>query len=166
MRYMVMATLLILLAAAQSSVVPLGRLYSGQPSFTLLVVTAWALDATWNESIFWAFMGGLCQDLLSIAPLGTAILPLIVTVFAIRIVQQQFEGLTFLMYLVVILIGTLIAHLILFILLGVTGYAIDLVPTVRYFVLPTLAWQLLSALPVYLFTRWLNRRLTPRRVTL
>lgn len=151
-----------MLAALQSSLFPFIRLYSGQPNVILLVVVAWALDADWGEALFWAFVGGLCQDLLSIAPLGTSVLPLCITVFAVKIAYAQVKRLSLLIYIGSVLAGTLLAQITLFILLGIIGYGIDPVPTVRYFMLPSLAYQLVLALPVYIFCRWLNR-LTRRR---
>ncbi|XWX05380.1 rod shape-determining protein MreD [Aggregatilineales bacterium SYSU G02658] len=155
--------LLIVLVALQSSVFPYIRFFSGQPNLILLVVVAWALDADWREAFTWAFVGGLLQDLMSIAPLGTSILPLVLAIFALKLLDQQFEGLSILLYFVVVVAASLLAQVVLFVGLGLVGYPIDLIPTIRYFLLPTMAYQIALALPVYLLVRWLHQLTRPRR---
>ncbi len=163
MRYVLVFLAIMVLAALQSSVFPLIRLSSGQPNLVFLLVVAWAIDADWNESMLWTIVGGLCQDLLSIAPIGTSILPLVLAVFAVKMALMQVKGLSFIVYMVVAVVGTLVALIFLFIMLGVTGYGIDSVPTVRYFLLPSLAYQIVAAVPMYMVVRWFNRQTTPRR---
>jgi rod shape-determining protein MreD len=154
---------LMVLAALQSSFFPFIRLSSGQPNLVFLLVVAWAIDADWNEAMLWTVVGGLCQDLLSIAPIGTSILPLVLAVFAVKMALMQVEGLSFIVYMGVVVVGTLLALLFLFVMLGVSSYGIDPVPTVRYFLLPSLAYQTVVAVPMYFVARWLNRKAAPRR---
>lgn len=163
MRALLIVLLLALAVALQSSFFPFIRLYSGQPNLIFLFVVAWAFDADWGEAFAWALVGGLFQDLLSVAPLGTSILPLCIAVFAVKMAYTQVKGVSLLIYIGVILVGTLLAQIVLFVMLGVTGYTIDLVPTVRYFMLPSLAYQLVLTVPAYLICRWLNRLTTRRR---
>jgi rod shape-determining protein MreD len=162
-RTILMLLLLASLAAFQSSLAPYIRFFSGQPNLVLLVVIAWALAVDWREAFAWAFAGGLLQDLLSIAPLGTSVLPLVVGVFVLKLLDQQFEGLSMLLYFAVAVAVSLFAQIVLFVALGLVGYPIDLIPTIRYFLLPTMAYQIALALPVYVLVRWLYALVCPRR---
>lgn len=164
---MLRAALLLLIlmsvVALQSSLAPYIRLFSGQPNLVLLIVIAWALDIDWREAFSWALIGGVLQDLMSIAPLGTSALPLIVAVFVAKQLDRQFEGLSILIYFFVAVVASLAAQVVLFVGLGLVGYPIDFVPTIRYFLLPTMAYQIALALPVYLAVRWFQRITRPRR---
>lgn len=151
------------LVAFQSSLAPQVRLFSGQPNLVLLVVIAYAFDANWREAFGWAIVGGVMQDLMSIAPLGTSALPLILAVFAVKWLDQQFEGVSVVIYFFTAVVTSFIATVVLFIGLAFVGYVIDLIPTIRYFLLPTMAYQIALALPVYILVRWLNRMARPRR---
>jgi rod shape-determining protein MreD len=164
MRYLLMGAGLVMLAAVQSSILPYFRLYSGQPNLVMLVVAAWAIDSSWEEGAFWAFWGGICMDLLSVVPLGTSVVPLLVATFAIRLAVTQTEGLTLLIYLVVVLAGIIIAQIVLFVVLGLEGYFIEPVPVIRYFAIPSVIYQMLVAAPVYVVVRWLGRTFPARRV--
>jgi rod shape-determining protein MreD len=162
-RTILMLFLLMSLAAFQSSLAPYIRFFSGQPNLVLLAVIAWALTVDWREAFAWAFTGGLLQDLLSIAPLGTSILPLVIGVFVVKLLNQQFEGLSLLLYFAVAVFTSFLAQIVLFITLGLVGYPIDLIPTIRYFLLPTMAYQIALALPVYALMRWFHSLMRPRR---
>ncbi len=164
MRYVLMGAALVVLAAMQSSILPYFRLYSGQPNLVMLAVTAWAINSSWEEGAFWAFWGGICMDLLSIVPLGTSVVPLLFTTFTVRLAVTQTEGLTLFIYLAVIFAGTILAQILLFVVLGLEGYAIEPVPVIRYFAIPSLIYQMAVAVPVYLIVRWLGRTFPARRV--
>lgn len=163
LRSALLLLLLVTLVALQSSLIPYIRFFSGQPNLVLLIVIAYALDADWREAFTWAFIGGLLQDLMSIAPLGTSILPLVLAVFVLKLLDQQFEGLSILLYFGVAVAASFIAQIVLFIGLGLVGYRVDLIPTIRYFLLPTMAYQIALALPVYVLVRWLHQLTRPRR---
>lgn len=159
MRYLVGTFLLMLLAAAQSSILPAFRINSGQPDLIFLCVLAWSVRANWQESLFWAFVGGLCHDALSLLPLGVSSVPLLIGVYVIKSVETQLYSFNPLLLLPVVLIGTLIQHALIFVALGVfRGYAVDLLASVRYFTLPTLFYHLVLLLPVYVLVRLVQGR--------
>jgi rod shape-determining protein MreD len=163
MRYVILLFLLVLITALEASVLPYLRLNSGHPNLMLLVIVAWSIRADWDEGFFWAFVGGILQDLNSIAPLGTSVIPLLLSVFAVKFIITQVEGLTLLAYWGVVIVGMFVGHIVLFITLGLVGYGIDLVPTVRYFMLPSLIYQLVLALPIYWIVRALQSLFPNRR---
>jgi rod shape-determining protein MreD len=163
MRYVILLFLLVLISVLEASVLPYFRLNSGHPNLVLLVVVAWSIRSDWDESVFWAFIGGIIQDLNSIVPLGTSVIPLVLSVFAVKFIITQIEGLTLLVYWGVVMAGMFVGHIVLFVTLGLVGYGIDLVPTVRYFMLPSLIYQLVLALPIYWMVRGLQNLFPNRR---
>ncbi len=151
---------MIVLAAAQSSIVPSFRLNSGQPDLIFLVVVAWSVRATWGEGIFWAFAGGIAHDLLSLVPLGTSVITLLVALYVIKSVEDQIYSFHPILLLPLVLFGTILNHLLLFLALSVLkGYAIDLIPTIRYFTLPTLFYHVVLIFPVYVIVRLFQSRI-------
>ncbi len=146
-----------LLAAAQSSVLVFARLNSGQPDLILLWTLAWAVHANRSEALFWAFVGGIFHDLLSIAPLGTSVLALLAMIGVVQTLKSELYSFSPLLLLPIVFFGTLLHHLVLYTLLAVVGYGVDFVPTVRYFLLPTLLYHVGLILPVYVAVRVVQR---------
>lgn len=146
-----------LLAASQSSVLAFIRLNSGQPDLILLWVVAWSVRADRTEAIFWAFVGAICHDLLSIVPLGTSVFALLAMIAVVQTLKTQLYKFNPLLLLPIIFFGTLLHHLILYVVLAFVGYSIDFVPTVRYFLLPTLLYHVVLILPVYVAVRIVQR---------
>ncbi|MEO1441171.1 MAG: rod shape-determining protein MreD, partial [Chloroflexota bacterium] len=80
--------ILILASAAQASVVPQIRILGGGPDLVFLAVLSWSVNSEFDESLTWALVGGILQDLLSAAPTGTSALGLIVVVFIVHLLNQ------------------------------------------------------------------------------
>lgn len=158
MGYYVGVVALVLAAALQPSVLPAVRIFGGQPDFVLLMVLAWSVHAPLEESIFWAFVGGVALDSLSLAPLGTSAVALLLMVFAIHTLARRVYSFSLFFLLFFVALGTLVQHLMLYSVLTLTGYAPDFVSTAQYFTLPTLGYNLVLAVPVY----WVLRRIQKR----
>jgi rod shape-determining protein MreD len=73
----------LLLGAAllQSSFFPALGFPMLRPDIVLQMVVIWALLRGWREALPWGFVGGLCLDLFSGAPFGTASLALVLVAF-------------------------------------------------------------------------------------
>lgn len=79
MGYYVGIVILALFAALQNSLLPALQnslpsqlsQFNGQPELVMLAVLAWAWHASDRETIFWAFIGGMMQDVLNpVIPTG------------------------------------------------------------------------------------------------
>jgi rod shape-determining protein MreD len=144
---------------------PYYRFFSGQPNLIMLLILAWAMDSNLDESVMWAFISGILQDTLSIVPIGTSIAPLLLGILLISLVRSQLEGFGFVVYVIVVLMCLFVHQVLSFITVGLTGYAIDLIPTIRYFMLPSFAYQIILMPVAYFMTRIIERGLAPRRLT-
>jgi rod shape-determining protein MreD len=150
---------LVLAAALQSSLIPQLRIFSGQPDLVFVLVICWALHAKLEESLFWAFLGGLLQDILSITPLGTATLGMVMIIFTIQAVRQQLYRANLLLLGLCILFGTLLQQFIISIALIITGNGYNIVNVLRFVTLPEIFYNLILMLPVYVVVRLIQRRI-------
>ncbi|MEQ8673560.1 MAG: rod shape-determining protein MreD [Aggregatilineales bacterium] len=153
--------ILIIAAALQASFVPQIRLLGGGPDLVFLLVLAWAINADLEESVIWAFVGGICQDLLSAAPVGTSVVGMLLIVFAISGIGRQVYRTGFVVLVGMVLIGTLLQQILIMIILWFTGWHINWLVDLTYIVAPTIFYNLLLILPVYWFVRRTQRGIRP-----
>lgn len=154
--------LLSLVAVLKSTLMPNLRLLGGAPDLMLIMVVCWALLAPYHEAFFWAFAGGVFQDLLSSAPLGTSSLALLVVAMLGSLLQGQLYRSNVLIPLLVTLAGSVVSHLIVLAVLALTGYAISWIYDLVYVTAPTVILNLVLALPIFLVMSRLYERLNPR----
>jgi hypothetical protein len=82
--------ILALLAVVQNSLLPEFRLYSGQPELVMLAVLAWAWHADDAEVVFWAFAGGIMQDVLNpVIPTGISVISIGFTALILKSVEEN-----------------------------------------------------------------------------
>lgn len=136
MGYFLALPFLALAAALQSSVLPYLRLYSGQPGLVLLLVLCWGLHAPLEEALFWAFVGGLLQDTLSIVPLGTSVVPLVLVLFAAEAVRRQLAQVTFITLTGMVAAATILNQVVVMIVLALIGAPRDAGEVIVYVLLP------------------------------
>lgn len=156
--------ILLVVAALQASVVPQIRLLGGGPDLVFLAVFVWAVLAPLDEAVVWAVVGGILQDLLSVAPTGMSAVGLVLMVFIVNLAAMQVYQVGLVLSLGLLLLGTLVQQLSTLILLWLTGYPIDWLSDFAYIVLPTVLYNLIFIGPVYLFLRRIQRRTSGRRL--
>ncbi|MBI1278107.1 MAG: rod shape-determining protein MreD [Anaerolineaceae bacterium] len=158
--------IMILVAALQVTVMPQISFWGGRPDLVLLVVVSWALNSTLEQGVLWAFVGGICKDLLSAAPIGTSIVGLILIIFGIHLVRQQLFSVGIFTLIWVSLLGTIIQEVCIFIILlfsgfqpyfaNELGYGVML-NQFRLFIVPTIVYNLVGIIPIYIMTRIIQR---------
>ncbi len=144
----------------QSSILPQIRIASGQPSLVLLFVLAWSLNAELDDALFWAVTGGIMQDLMSQAPLGTSSLSLVMIAFVANSIRRQVYSVNIVMLLGLVLAGTIVFQVTSLLILAMVGMPYGLIEMIRNVLIPTLFYNLLLIYPVYFIVRWIQRRLT------
>jgi rod shape-determining protein MreD len=138
-------------------------IYHGQLSLVLILVLSWTVHAPIEEAIFWAFVGGIFQDVLNpIIPTGVSVLSFLLVVFAIKAFEQNFYRFSIVLLAGFVLIGTLIQHFSVFLALILQDYGLPIVELLQTFTLPTLGINLLACFPLYFLLRRVQVRL-PRR---
>ena len=157
---------LLLAAMLNATLMAEFRLAHGAPDLVFLLVVSWALLANTRDALFWAVVGGVLQDLFSIAPLGTSALGLVVVVFLADVLFGQISPRNILIPLAVAAFGTLIDHLLILFTLRATGTFVPLQRGLLYVTVPTLLYNLLLILPVFHIVGRVHTWLSPRRVRL
>lgn len=152
--------ILALAAMLQASFMPQIRILGGAPDLVFLFVLSWAVHARLETGVTWAFVGGIFQDLLSAAPLGTSTLGMIVVVFGISQINRQVYGIGLVVIFGLVLFGTLFQQVTIMMVLAMSGFEIRPVDNFTYVVMPTIAYNLALILPIYWLVRKLQRRYT------
>lgn len=78
---MIFAILLVVVALAQATLMPMATFIGIKPDLVLVIVLLWSAVREPREGLLWAFAAGLLLDLLMLSPLGTnalALLPVVV----------------------------------------------------------------------------------------
>jgi rod shape-determining protein MreD len=159
--------ILMIAAALQVTVMPQISFLGGRPDLIFLLVLAWSLNSTLEQAVIWAFVGGICKDLLSAAPLGTSTLGLLCVIFLLFGLRQQLFAVGLFTLIWSTLVGTIIVQSVTMIILFISGFQPAFADQlgygvvfqqVEYYVLPTVVYNLIVIFPTYLFIRWVQRR--------
>lgn len=154
---------LALAAVLQASLVPHLRVFGGGPDLVFLIVLAWSVHAPLEQAVLWAFVGGIAQDLLSVAPLGMSVVGLVLVVFMVYGVSRQVYSVNVLLLAGLLLAGAVVQQAALLALLVLSGLRVDIVRDLNYVVFPSLIYNLLAFWPVYWVMRRLQRRYAAER---
>jgi rod shape-determining protein MreD len=164
-RYLALPILLIA-AVLQSTIVPEIRIGNGGPDLVLMLVLSWTLLADIEEGVVWAIVGGVIQDLINGVPLGTSALALVLLAFAVNLSIRTIASNNLIIPLPVAAVGTILYHLMLFVLLAILGRRISMGYMLASVTLPTLVYNAALMLPIFRLAGWVYRASRPRRVTL
>ena len=106
MGYYLSLPALILAAALQSSLMGQLRIAGGAPDLVLILVLLWSIHAPLNEAIFWAFVGGITLDLLSVIPLGSSVMGMLIMIYLIKRLSVQLFHINIVLVAGFLLLGT------------------------------------------------------------
>lgn len=163
MGYVVAFPVLMLFAILQNSWLTEFRLLDGQAELILLAVLVWSWHAEQNEAIFWAFLGGIFQDVLNpIVPTGTSVIAMLVMVFVIKAIERNFYQVSIFTLIGFVAIGALLQHIILLLVLGIQGVNVPILEFFQNYSVPCIAFNLVGTMPMYFVMRRIQKRL-PRR---
>ncbi len=143
----------------QASILPGAEFYVARPDLVLLLVLSWAVHSELDEAIFWAFTGGILRDLMSVVPVGTSVLGLLLLIFAINILSRNFYQFSIFFLLFFVVVGTFLQHFIVQGVLAIGGYSPDFSQSLPYFTLPTLLYNVALVLPIYFVLRRIQKRI-------
>ena len=141
------------------NVLPLLEQTRGQLNLVMLFVLCWSVRAELTESLIWALVGGLAIDLLSILPLGTTSVVLILCAFFVNSVARQLFRVRVLFLVAVTPLATIVLTLYNLVALALTGLSYDFLDMLRLVLIPTVAYNALAVVPVYAVVRLIQRRL-------
>lgn len=156
--------ILLLAAVINATIMPELRLGNGTADLVFLLVMSWALLADVRDAMLWAVIGGMLQDVLSIAPLGTSALGLVIVAFEADAVFGTVSRGNLIVPLVVAGVGTFVYQMITLLLLRMLGLsAVGLGQGLVYVMVPSTIMNVLLILPVFRLMGAVHRRAFPLR---
>lgn len=158
--------ILLLAAILNATLMAQIRVGNGAPDLVFLFVISWALLVSVQDALFWAVVGGVLQDIFSIAPLGTSALGLVVVAFLSDALFGQISRRNVLIPPLVAATGTVIYHLGILLALQMVNITVPPGRGLLYVTLPTVVYNTLLILPVFRLVGQIQFWLTPRRVRL
>lgn len=153
--------ILVLAATIEASFI---RVFLGGPELVMLCVLAWAVNGSLEESVTWAFVGGIASDLLSAAPTGTTSLGLIILVFVISRLDRQVYRVGFFLILSLVIFATTVQFVTSSLILVLAGFRVDLLNSLSYVFVPTVGYNLVAIWPVAMILRRIQRWVRDDRV--
>ncbi|HML24046.1 MAG TPA: rod shape-determining protein MreD [Aggregatilinea sp.] len=155
--------ILMIAAVLNATVMPEFRIGGGAPDLVLILVVSWALLADVREAMLWSVVGGVLQDWLSVAPLGTSALGLVIVVFAADAVFGQISRNNIIVPPLVAAAGTVVYHLIILSVLWVVGINVPIDRGLSYVTIPAMFYNALLIIPVFRLMGRVSLWLHPRR---
>jgi len=156
--------ILMIAAALQTSLTKQIRLLGGEPDLVFLLVLSWSINSELEQSVVWAFIGGICLDLLSGAPMGASIPGMLILIFGVSGLGQQVYRIGIVILVGLVLIGTLVQQTIFMGIIALTGQRVLWFESLTYVTLPTILYNLLFIIPVYWFVRRIQNGLSRRQI--
>lgn len=154
--------MMLILAVVQTAVFPYFPLFTLTPQLPFVVSLGWGLQRGPEEGVLWAFVGGFCLDLFSLAPMGTTSLSFMVAVFIASFIAQALPSSRFFLPMFLGVLATLISLVVYFLYLRLLGQATSIELIVNLLPVSILHGGLI--LPVYWLVYLIDNILRPRRV--
>ncbi|MCD4684313.1 MAG: rod shape-determining protein MreD [Anaerolineae bacterium] len=158
--------ILALAAILNATVMAEIRVGNGAPDLVFLLVISWALLVSVQDAMVWAVIGGVFQDMFSVAPLGTSALGLVIVAFLADAAFGQISRRNLLIPPLVAAVGTVIYHAGVLVALQMVSIGVPLSAGLLYVTLPTVVFNTVLMLPVFRLVGQVHYWLTPRRVRL
>lgn len=156
--------ILLLAAVVNATIMPELRLGNGTADLVFLLVISWALLSDVRDAMLWAVIGGMLQDLLSIAPLGTSALGLVIVAFVADAIFGTISRGNLLVPFVVAGVGTVVYQMITLFVMRMLGLsAVGIGQGLVYVSLPSTIMNMLLILPAFRLMGAVHRRAFPIR---
>jgi hypothetical protein len=161
MRSLIAFPLLILTIILQSSIVSQIKLISGYADLMLIVLAAWALQDRVTSAWHWAALACAFTGFVSSMPWPVLVVGYFVVVYMAQVLQRRVWQAPLLAMFSVTFAGTIVMHLISFVVLRLSGTPFVFGDVIGLITLPSLLLNMLFAIPVYTFIRDLARWVHP-----
>lgn len=161
-----MVPFLILVAVAETSVLPALQVGNAQPDLMLLVIGAWSLRRGVEEGAVWAFVGGIALGLLTAGPFTAMLLGLLAASLILGIDpstgigrhQTRPFGGNPVALIAGVALATLAFHAIILVSLQLAGRRLDWLDAGVRVIAPRLLFNLVLVPFIYHPLGWLDRR--------
>jgi rod shape-determining protein MreD len=127
----------------------------------LVVLVAVALQKQVKESWQWSVIGGMFIDFFSGLPFGVFTVSYLAATGIARFLRNRIWRFSFLMQLLVVLIGTLISHIIAIIILFIDGSSLEFGTVLQVITLPSIILNFMLSIPVYIIVQDIIQQISP-----
>jgi rod shape-determining protein MreD len=150
--------IVILLALAQTSLVPSIEIGPARPQLVLVWVVCWAVVRGRGEAMASAIVGGLALDLLSQMPPGAHLLALALVTFLADLGHKVMQGSTALFAGAAVFAASILYGLVLVAIMVTRVHPVNVPDAVILDILPGAAYNLVLLAPVFLLQRAIHTR--------
>lgn len=149
MSYYVGVPLLLLIAAAEASVLPMFQVGGLQPNPMLVLLLGWLMVRGASEAFLMIPIGGLFLGLVDAAPMGTALLALAPMAFLQEIRGSQLREGGFLLTILFTVTMTIVFNLVYLLVFTLGGQAGSISDAMLRVIVPTAFLNVILMFPVY-----------------
>lgn len=150
--------LLLIAAVLQSAWLEDLQIIGARPDLVLLLAVTWSIIRGAEEGALWGFIGGVFCDLLSGGGFGLWTFSLTAVGFLAGQSWVHALGPTLIRLALMSAAGTVVGHLLLQLLMGLLGYAVDIGRTLGTLVLPAALLNFLLSPFAFTFLVWFHQR--------
>lgn len=150
------------MAVVQSAVISRLPLIRGTADLMLVLLVAIALQKTVSTAWQWSIVGGLMIDFLSGLPFGVFTVSYLLATGAALMIRERVWRYSFLMQLLVVFFGTLVAHGLAFLIQFLQGGSLNLGEVLRIVTLPSIILNSMLSLPVYILVQDVLLQVAPQ----
>lgn len=151
-----------LISTLQSAVISRLPLNRGTADLMLVLLVALALQKELKEFWQWTIVGGMLIDFYSGLPFGIFTFSYLAAISVAMVLRERIWRFSFLMQLLVVLIGTLVSHGLTYLVLFLQGSVLDPATTLQVVTMPSLVLNFMLSLPVFILTRDVFDSLSPQ----
>lgn len=144
--------ILALISILQSAVVSRLPLNQGVADLMLVLLAAIALQKRINTAWQWSIIGGLLTDYISGLPFGIFTVSYLLATALATFLRDRIWRFTFLMQLLVVLVGTIISQGLSFLVLFLQGASLELASVLRVITMPSIILNFMLSLPIFILT--------------
>lgn len=137
----------------QSAVVSRLPLNQGVADLMLVLLVAISLQKRVNTAWQWSIIGGLLIDSISGLPFGIFTISYMLATGLGLLLRERIWRYTFLMQLLVVLVGTLISQGLSYLVLFLQGAGVEFLIVLRIITMPSIILNFMLSLPIFVLTR-------------
>lgn len=153
---------LALISILQSAVVSRLPLNQGVADLMLVLLASISLQKRINTAWQWSIIGGLLTDYLSGLPFGIFTVSYLLATALASLLRERIWRFTFLMQLLVVLVGTIISQGLSFLVLFLQGASLELAAVLRVITMPSIILNFMLSLPIFILTGDVLDQISPQ----
>ena len=142
-----------LIAVLQSAVVSRITLNQGSADLLMVVLIAYSLQQSVHSAWQWGAVAGLLADFFSGLPFGIFTTSYLLLVGLALMLRERVWQYSFLMQLLLVLIGTMLTHAAALVVLFLQGASLQVSQVLETITLPSLVLNFMVSLPIFLLTQ-------------